>query len=322
VTEAELDVELDDAAESALLEMAEAAESGLTRVEDEHVATVTVDRPLRKHANAKIEKDVTRQFDKTALHADLHGRLISHSDYIAHSERWDYVWRSIRKGERIIDVGCGTDTPLMRGINFNLSQSSKVMAKNGGCYIGVDVNKLKPTKINWAQLIGEFDFTTRARELPEFGTFTLAVSLEVIEHMPVADGRRLLEAMRDSLVTGGRIIMSTPVYDGVAMARNHIHEYYADELRDLILDVGGLEITKRMGTFTSEPQLLRWMKLTHPEWLEIYYASREFHSATYMSGLFAPLVPDISRNNTWLLTKVSPEMPETSGVDTAFDYAI
>ena len=294
----------------------ELAESTLETTE---TATVTVDRPLRRHANAKTAKDLTRRFDRSALHEDLHGRLISHSDYIAHCERWDYVWRSIRKGERIIDVGCGTDTPLMRGINFNLSQSSKVMSKNGGCYVGVDVNKLKPTKISWAQLIGEFDFTTRASDLPEYGTFTLAVALEIIEHMPVADGRRLLEVMRDSLTSDGRIILSTPVYDGQAMARNHIHEYYADELQELIDSVGGLMVTRRMGTFTSEPQLLRWMKITHPEWLEIYAASRQFHSATYMSGLFAPLVPDLSRNNVWDIAKVSVE---PLGVDTAADNDI
>ena len=281
----------------------ELAESALEPTE---AAAVTVDRPLRHHANAKTVKDLTRRFDKSALHEDLHGRLISHADFIAHSERFDFCWRSIRKGERIIDVGCGTDTPLMRAINFNLSQASKVMSKNGGIYVGVDMNKLKPTKISWAQLFGEFDFTTRAPELPGFGTYTMAVAFEVIEHMGAADQPRLLSQMRDSLAPGGRILLSTPVYDGVAQARNHIRELTVDELRDMIMDVGGLEITQRMGTFTSEPTLLRWLKATHSDdgWYDLYKTVRVFHSATYLSGVFAPLCPDIARNNLWDLKKL------------------
>jgi 2-polyprenyl-3-methyl-5-hydroxy-6-metoxy-1,4-benzoquinol methylase len=278
------------------------------RAEAEPEPVVTVDRPLRRHANAKVEKDLTRRFDKTALHGDLHGRLISHADYIAHCEKWDYAWRSIRKGERVLDVGCGTDTPLMRAINFVQSQSHKVLPKNGGCYVGVDLNKLKATNISWARLYGEFDFTSRAEEIPEYGTFTMVVCYEVIEHMPVPEGTRLLCAMRDGLAPGGRIILSTPVYDGEAMARNHIHEYFVDELQELVASVG-LRVDRRMGTFTSEPQLLRWLRATHPEWLEYYKAAREFHSSGYMSGVLAPMVPDISRNNVWVLSKVEADGP-------------
>lgn len=281
--------------------------------------TANVVRPKRYHANAKQDRE-DRRFDKTALHYEQHGRLISHADYIAHCQKYDYVWRSITKGDRILDIGCGTDAPLMRAINFVQSQAAKVLEREGGCYVGVDLNVLKPTNIAWAQLLGEVDMTSddgfqRAlaaipgnvdargfvRDEDARG-YTLIVALEVIEHMDAEDGKLLLANMRDLLSSEGRIILSTPVFDGKAMARNHIHEYYVDELQEAI-EATGLVVKKRMGTFTSEPQIKRWMKANRPDWLALYNESREFHSAGYLSGLIAPMVPDLARNNIWVIQK-------------------
>lgn len=286
---------------------------------DEELGRALRDEPRKKrfHANAKSDRP-DRRFDTTALHYDQHGRLFSHADYIAHCEKYDYVWRSIQSGDRVLDVGCGTDAPLMRAINFVQSQAAKVMLREGGCYVGVDLNKLKPTNINWAQLIGELDITSdegfnlcldavpqnQGGNLEELVGYTLVVALEVIEHMDVDDGRRMLKNLNDLLSPEGRIILSTPVYDGKGMARNHIHEYYVDELQALVEEVG-LEVVRRMGTFTSEPQIKAWMKANRPDWLALYLEAREFHSAGYMSGLIAPMVPDMARNNVWVLRKSS-----------------
>lgn len=277
-----------------------------------------VPRQYRQHANAKTATtDPNRVFDTTALHYDQHGRLISHADYIAHCEKYDYVWRSIAKGERILDVGCGTDTPLMRAINFVQSSADKVRYVNGGCYVGVDLNKLKVTNINWAQLIGELDMTSEdgyfaaLNAIPgnpeqleaKFGDprgYTMLVCLEVIEHMSPEAGAQLLANMKDLMAPEGRIVLSTPVYDGKGQARNHIHEYYVDELQSAI-QAAGLKVVRRMGTFTSEPQIKGWLRTTRPDWYALYMEAREFHSSGYMSGLIAPMIPDLSRNNLWVL---------------------
>lgn len=280
-------------------------------------AALAGSRPVRKHANAKTPTRPPRRFDKTALHFDEHGKFISHADYLAHSEKWDYVWRSIKMGDRLLDVGCGTDQMLVRAICGTQAQATKLLDKNGGCYVGVDLNKVTPTGIAWAEFIGDLDATSDegfermldaipgnvledGTPAPEPRGYTLVACLEVIEHMGVEDGRRLLVNFRDLLSPEGRVILSTPVYDGKAMARNHVHEYYVAELQELVESVG-LKVVKRMGTFTAEPQLKRWLKANHPDWLAIYDAAREFHSAGYMSGVFAPMVPDISRNNVWVL---------------------
>jgi SAM-dependent methyltransferase len=269
-------------------------------------------RPTRRHANAKGDH-VPRRFDTTALHEDVHGKMISHADYIAHSEKWDYCWRDIKMGDRILDVGCGTDTPLMKAIIYNQAQATKVLTRNDGCYVGVDLNKIKPTGVDWATLIGEVDMTSEegystalsavpGNSVPGAAQvgYTLIVCLEVIEHMQVADGAKLLANFRDLLSPGGRIILSTPVFDGKAMARSHIHEYYIQELQELIESVG-LRVTKRYGTFTAEPQLKRVLKASRPDLLNIYEEMRVFHSAGYCSGMFAPMFPDEARNNVWVV---------------------
>lgn len=272
-------------------------------------------RRYRSHANARSETtDPTRRFDTTALHFDQHGRLVSHADYMAHCEKYDYAWRSIQRGDRVLDVGCGTDAPLMRAVNFVQSQAAKLLPKEGGAYVGVDLNPLKPTGIAWARLVGGCDYTTTGGEASArdalgdvLGTharsFTLAVCLEAIEHMSYDDGRALLERIFASLEPGGNLILSTPVYDGKGQARNHLHEYYVDELRDLVESVG-FEVARRMGTFTAEPQILAALRRDgRDDWLALYREARAFHSAGYMSGLLAPMYPDDARNNVWLLVR-------------------
>lgn len=275
------------------------------------------ERQYRSHANANTVDKGERRFDTTALHAEGHGQLISHADYIAHCEKYDFVWRSIKLGDRILDIGCGTDLPLMRAINFVQSQANKVLYKNGGAYVGVDMNKLKPTGINWATLIGQCDFTSdegynaafdainllnaEGEEATQRG-YSMVVALEVIEHMMPPDGFNLLANIRDIMDPEGFAYISTPVYDGKGQARNHLWEYTIEELYDLI-EMAGLEVVNRMGTFTSEPQIKRWLKENNPAWLEVYMAAREFHSSGYMSGLFAPMVPNESRNNIWVLRR-------------------
>lgn len=255
-----------------------------------------------------------RRFDTTALHYDQSGRTISHADYMAHCEKYDYAWRQISQGDKILDVGCGTDQALVRAITKDMNKASVYLLKGGGGYVGVDLNKIRnPSQISWATVIGELDATDpdlwpQIRSRPEaaneilFGEYTLGICLEVIEHMDVPDGQRLLETFREGLAPGGRLVLSTPVYDGKGMARNHVHEYYVDELWALIEEVG-LTVERRMGTFTSEPVLLRWLKANRPDWLALYMEAREFHSAGYMSGVLAPMLPDISRNNVWLIRK-------------------
>lgn len=285
-------------------------------------ALAKLDEPRKYRSNTRAKTETTdpdRVFDLTALHANHHGRhTISHSDYIAHCERYDYVIRSLTPGVRLLDVGCGVDFPLLHGIGSRPSDAAKFY-KHEGVYVGVDMNPLRELKRTWADALGECDITSFAgladalragkdkvgddAERP-FEGFDLVVCLEVIEHMYPDSGRAMLHNFRDALVPGGRVLMSTPVYDGVGQARNHLHEYYRDELEALILDVGGFTIVKQIGTFMNERDARRWLKANRPpEWLAFYDEVRTFHTSTYMSGFVAPMAPELARNILWELRR-------------------
>lgn len=147
----------------------------------------------------------------------------------------------------------------------------------------------------WCQVIPEFDFTSRYREL---GTFDYIVNFEVIEHMEVDDGRRLLLAMAACLKDDGTLILSTPVL-GRKPAKNHIHEYEIAELAALI-DECGLVVVERFGTFASYPDIV---KAISNEEREILERVRKFYGDDVTSCFFAPLYPDESRNNVWVISK-------------------
>ena len=284
------------------------------------VATTPYDYRGKTQGQAKRQKGIARalppkearRFDKTALHYNSRGGTVSHADYLAHCEKYDYCFRQIAKGDKILDIGCGTDQPLVKAITKDMTKATGLL-QHGGGYVGADLNAIKRKMgYAWATIVDEVDATdpdNYQRLVPRissanhwaFGEYTMGVCLEVIEHMDVPDGRRLLETFWNALAPGGRLYLSTPVFDG-HMARNHVHEYEIPELQELIESVGFV-VDRRMGTFTSEPIVKRWLKENHPDWLEVYMASREFHTSGYMSGLFAPMLPDQARNNVWDLRK-------------------
>jgi hypothetical protein len=104
---------------------------------------------------------------------------------------------------------------------------------------------------------------------------------------------------------GGVLLLSTPVYDGKARARNHIHEYTIPELQEL-LEKAGFKVYQRYGTFMNKNDAKRVMT---PAQKEVYMALSKFYSNDVLSTFLAPLHPDHSRNNVWVcgLKKHDPD---------------
>jgi len=237
-----------------------------------------------------------RRFDKTALTHKSHGEFV-HRDYLAHCLRWGWAAKMIKLGQSVLDVGCGVEAPLA----VVLSNTNFV---HGGQYVGVDMNR----KIRqgggrgWCRVIPEFDFTARYKEL---GLFDIVTNFEVIEHMPKTDGPVLLRAMRECLKPGGRLLLSTPVFNGKA-ARNHTgpegpREYTVRELQEAI-ESSGLRVVERRGTFASYHPI---KKVLTPAHLEVYEELREFFGDDLMACFLAPLYPDASRNCFWVLERTT-----------------
>lgn len=233
----------------------------------------------------------TRVFDQTFLDPDSE---IVHRDYAAHFFRWGFAKKNWIQHEvtKVLDVGCGPDRPLMMALFGGIAGP---FAKS---YVGVDMNKIKPTRHKRTTLYPKTNFIEKWEEIRDkHGPFDLVTNFEVIEHMPPEMGDQLLnaiwECMRDKNST---FLLSTPVYDGKARAKNHIHEYTIPELQAK-LENAGFVVERRFGTFMNNQDV---RKVASPCELDVYNRLHEYYGNDVMSTFLAPLYPDMSRNNIWV----------------------
>ena len=242
-----------------------------------------------------------RQYDKTQLREKSHGQNL-HRDYTAHFFRWSFASRYIKPTANVLEIGCGQDKPLSKIL---------LLGQFRGCdqYVGVDLNKIGDSHNKNTHFIGEFNFVERQPEVMTYvpDGYDNVVSMEVIEHMTKPLGMAFLAKIYDSLRPGGQAILSTPAYDGRRMAKNHIHEWYIDELRDALQQTGFV-ISRRFGTFMDVRHIGK--ALTNDPALDqaipvVYRALCEYFDNDAVSNMFGPLYPDHARNNLWICTKPS-----------------
>lgn len=245
-----------------------------------------------------IERDV-RDYDTTQLREAGHGRTL-HRDYSAHFWRWSFARRFISIKDNVLEVGCGEDRPLSKILTGGA-------AAHVGHYTGVDLNKLKPSSSQRLTFHGEFNFVENWKKLltaDNAGGFDVVVNYEVIEHMKIEHGVKLLKAMFMSLRPGGVLLLSTPVYDGKRHAANHIHEYTVPELQKYI-EKAGFTIEQRYGTFMDIKHIgkVDGLGASKAAILEVRKALEKYFDSDAISNIFGPLHPDNSRNNLWVCRK-------------------
>jgi 2-polyprenyl-3-methyl-5-hydroxy-6-metoxy-1,4-benzoquinol methylase len=243
-----------------------------------------------------------REFDQSSLRTGSHGRYV-HRDYAAHWFRWQHALRFVKAGMRVLDIGCGPDQMMTRVL---CASQSHVPA----LYVGVDMNKLeKKTAIAWTTIIDEFDFTKRWRELFKIDTakewgkdfaFDVITCFEVIEHMPKAQGAKLLKGIRECLAPGGVALLSTPVYNEKHMAANHLHEYRFEELKEDI-DKAGLVVDRVVGTFATHQAMMKNMSNEHRDLVNLLHETWFSHEV--LACFLAPLYPEHSSNCCWILSR-------------------
>lgn len=243
-----------------------------------------------------------RDYDTTQLHEAGHGRTL-HRDYSAHFWRWSFARRFITAKDRVLEVGCGEDKPLSKILTGGA-------AAHVGHYTGVDLNKLKGSNSQRLAFHGEFNFVEKHKQLltgDNVDGFDVVVHYEVIEHMKVEFGAKLLKACFASLKPGGVMLMSTPCYDGVRHAANHIHEYTVPELQKAT-EKAGFVIEQRYGTFMDIKHIGKVDPLGSTS-REAVASVRKALSAYFdndaISNIFGPLHPDHARNNLWVCRKPS-----------------
>ena len=238
-----------------------------------------------------------RRFDQTQLHANSSGRSVGR-DYAAHFFRWAWITRQIRAGQKLLDIGCGQETPLVFVLTNKVTQLPKL-------YVGVDLNRIaKKTAIAWTRIIDQFSFVDdylklwKRTGMEKDEKFDCACALEIIEHMQPADGKKLLKGAFHLVRPGGYLYLSTPVFSGKA-AVNHIHEHTIPELQKLIESTGWI-VERRFGTFARINDI---KKVAKPEEWATLQKIGEFYNNEVLSVFLAPLYPDSSSNNLWVLRR-------------------
>lgn len=258
-------------------------------------------------------QNANRQYDKTHLSLDTaEERGFVHRDYIAHCFRWSHVVKTLMsrhqyKDAHILDVGCGKDQPLPR-----LMYSNKM---TGFSYTGVDINRMDfhPTmvkahqngKVQYALLEETDSSILEVDDLP-WGPADFVVAFEILEHIQPFIVHRMLKSWREQLRPGGIAFVSTPVFNGKAAA-NHINEMGRLTLGSAF-EHAGFQVVENYGTFASQSD---YFHLMSSEEQAIFNRLKKYYDSNVLSTMFAPLYPQGSRNNLWVIRN-PPEGEEGS----------
>lgn len=240
-----------------------------------------------------------RDFDTTQLREAGHGKVLAR-DYSAHFFRWSFARRYINVNMHVLDIGCGQDKPL-----------SKILV--GGVqphclsYTGVDLNKLSSSNAQRLRFFGDFNFVERWRELlqpPHENGYDVITCFEVVEHMHSKFMPMFMEGCYNCLRSGGTLLLSTPVYDGVHHAANHIRELEIPELYKLFTDAG-FQVVRRYGTFMDIKHIgkVDTDRCSRAAIFEVRQALSEYFDNDAISNIFGPLYPDHARNNLWVVRR-------------------
>jgi len=101
-------------------------------------------------------------------------------------------------GRRVVELGSGPGV------------ITKLLTERGWVVTSVDTESENLEKAKaWAARTIHGDANSVLRSEPP-GSFDLVVALEIIEHMPVEEGRKMLGGIRRVLKSGGQLLLSTP----------------------------------------------------------------------------------------------------------------
>ena len=238
-------------------------------------------------------------YNKTQLNVseDME-RNVFHRDRLAHFFRWAHVMRAMKQGMSVLDLGCGTG---------NLAMMLYANRFKVGPYLGVDARSLNK---HWSYFEGRnFDARFMTADLckdgwqdPVLQVFggapQIITSFEFIEHIPGEEVEPFLLRVKQCMGRSTRFYLSTPCFDGVRKAENHIKEWYYQELKDLLEK--WFTITNHWGTFISQKDLEPLME-GNEQVRGFWSKLREYYGSESLAILYAPLFPAASRNCIWQL---------------------
>src|SRR5437868_7705309 len=138
--------------------------------------------------------------------------------------RYKFVARLVKKSDRVLEVGCGSGL------------GSIFLSQHCAHVTGLEV---RTTEIEEAKLINRrpnVDFVVGDLfELETSEKFDVVVNLDVIEHMPLEQGREFVAVMSRHMKAAGMLVIGTPSiysyeYQSPLSKASHIKCYDQDEL--------------------------------------------------------------------------------------------
>lgn len=235
------------------------------------------------------EKYNTTQLDP----ASTFERHVYHRDQFAHYLRWTHILKVIQPNATVLDIGCGTGN-LLEVLYRNRHSPKR--------YVGIDVRTKtiiaaieKWSMCKWASFSNK-DF---CKTLPSFGKFDYVVCFEVFEHIGKENGAQFLANICNQMSLNSVLFISTPCYNGIDVADNHIidgkiGEYTFKEMKDILSEF--FTIKNVWGTFASQKDYYEKMTI---EQKKIWNELAKYYDSNLISVIFAPLFPELSRNCIW-----------------------
>lgn len=244
-----------------------------------------------------------KSIDKTFLSIEqAEDRGFIHRDYVAHCLRWTHVMKRMNERKawasaRLLDIGCGRELPLPKTLF-----SSRFIVEQ---YYGVDVGPINDSAL---EVFASGKFPIQCWEKTNLLDLTLedlggqqvnwATCFEVLEHVEPQMMIAMLRHVRDLMTPGGTFFVSTPCWDRVNCAANHVNEMTHDAL-GAVIEGTGWTIKNVYGTFAS---IKDYEAKLRPEQKILFNCLREYYDTNFLSCVFAPLFPRESRNCLWELT--------------------
>ena len=199
-----------------------------------------------------------------------------------------------KMGMRLLDVGCGLNTPMAMTFYTNKFRPA--------LYLGLDLRtKFKYCNNDFPfkyRTMGTFDCTDAFHWIDMYRTYgedwDMVTCFEVIEHMPKEKGLELLENLAN-FCGGTKIFLSTPCFNG-SKAANHVYEWGYDELKEQLEH--DFEIVNHYGTFASQRDI---KPAFNPGDMDLFQRLHRYYDSNVLSVIFAPCYPAHSRNVIWEL---------------------
>lgn len=249
-----------------------------------------------------------KSVDKTYLSIDnAEDRGFIHRDYIAHCFRWTHVAKRLYERQqwrtaRILDVGCGRELPFAKLLYSSKLKPEMYYGVDAGPINDEDCSKLAGTGTFPNTLYENCDFLSITDEDIHSKPMTHIICFEMLEHIEPAHMIKVLRHMQKCAGVGCTFFLSTPCWNMIDCAGNHVNEIKYAAL-GAVFEALNFHVENVYGTFASIRDYEHLLPTSGlGDLTKLFTALREYYDTNVLSCILAPYFPAQSRNCLWELT--------------------